>query len=77
MWGQRIWQARPISYQAQRPRRGGRNVRGRMKKVQIAKRKKPPQASQAKRTNTVRQPWEHGGGAIPGETVTSVLNAHN
>ena len=29
-----------------------------------------------KRTNTVGQPWEHGGGAIPGEVVTSVLNAH-
>ena len=29
------------------------------------------------RTNTVGQPWEHGGGAIPGETVTSTLNAHN
>ena len=23
------------------------------------------------------QPWEHGGGAIPGEAVTSTLNAHN
>ena len=30
-----------------------------------------------KRTNTVGQPWEHGGGAIPGESVTSTLNAHN
>ena len=30
-----------------------------------------------KRTNTVGQPWEHGGGAIPGETVTFALNAHN
>ena len=28
-------------------------------------------------TNTVGQPWEHGRGAIPGETVTSALNAHN
>ena len=28
MWGQRIWQPRPISYQAQGPRRGGRNVGG-------------------------------------------------
>ena len=23
------------------------------------------------------QPWEHGGGAIPGEAVTSTLNAHS
>ena len=30
-----------------------------------------------KRTNTVGQLWEHGGGAIPGETVTFTLNAHN
>ena len=30
-----------------------------------------------KMTNTVGQPWEHGGEAIPGETVTSALNAHN
>ena len=30
-----------------------------------------------KMTNIVGQPWEHGGGAIPGETVTSALNAHN
>ena len=30
-----------------------------------------------KRTNTVSQPWEHGGGAIPGEVVNSALNAHN
>ena len=29
-----------------------------------------------KRTNIVGQPWEHGGGAIPGEVVTSALNAH-
>ena len=30
-----------------------------------------------KMTNIVGQPWEHGGGAIPGEIVTSALNAHN
>ena len=28
-------------------------------------------------TNIVGQSWGHGGGAIPGEAVTSVLNAHN
>ena len=38
---------------------------------------KSPRASQAKRTNTVGQPWEHGGGAILGEAVTSALNAHS
>ena len=38
LWSQRIWQPRPISYQAQGLRRGGRNVRGRTKKVQIARR---------------------------------------
>ena len=37
MWGQRIWQPRPTSYQAQDPRLGGRNVRGRTKKVQTAR----------------------------------------
>ena len=30
-----------------------------------------------KRTSTVGQPWEHGGWAILGEAITSVLNAHN
>ena len=30
-----------------------------------------------KRTSTVGQPWEPGGGAIQGEIVTSALNAHN
>ena len=30
-----------------------------------------------KRTSTVGQPWEHGGGVIQGETVTFALNAHN
>ena len=29
-----------------------------------------------KRTNTVGQPWEHGGGEIAREVVTSALNAH-
>ena len=38
--------------------------------------RQPPRASQAKRTNTVGQPWEHGGRAIPGEAVTSALNAY-
>ena len=38
MWGQRIWQPRPISYQAQGPRRGERNVRGQKKMVQTAMR---------------------------------------
>ena len=28
-------------------------------------------------SNTVGQPWEHGGGAIPGEAVTSALNTHS
>ena len=35
----RIWQPRPISYQAQGPRRRERNVQGRTKKVQTAKRR--------------------------------------
>ena len=39
MWGQRIWQSRPISYQAQGSRRGGTNVRGQMKKVQTGRRR--------------------------------------
>ena len=39
MRGQRIWQPRPISYQAQDPRRGRRNVRGRTKKVQTTRRR--------------------------------------
>ena len=37
LWGQRIWQPRPISYQAQGLHRGERYVQGRIKKVQIAK----------------------------------------
>ena len=28
-------------------------------------------------TSAIGQPWEYGGGAIQGETVTSTLNAHN
>ena len=39
--------------------------------------RQPPWASQAKRINTVGQLWEHGGGAIPREAVTSALNAHS
>ena len=39
LWGQRIWQPQPISYQAQGPHRGGRNVRGRTKKVQTTRRR--------------------------------------
>ena len=39
--------------------------------------RQPPRVSQVKRTNTVGQPWEHGGEAIPGEAVSSALNAHN
>ena len=39
MWGQRIWQHWSISYQAQSPHRKGRNVRGRTKKIQTAKRR--------------------------------------
>ena len=30
-----------------------------------------------KRTSTVGWPWEPSGGAIQGETITSVLNDHN
>ena len=30
-----------------------------------------------KRTSTVGQPWEPGGGAIQGQTITSALIAHN
>ena len=36
-----------------------------------------PRASQAKRTNTVGQPWEHGRGAILRKAVTSALNAYS
>ena len=91
MWGQRIWQPQPISYQAQGPHWGGRNVLGRMKKVQTAKRRcwgqscprqtevtegksgMPlktafPDLPNKKSTNIVSQPWEHDGGAIPGES---------
>ena len=39
--------------------------------------RQPPQASQAKMTNIVGQPWEHSGRAILGEVVTSALNAHS
>ena len=39
--------------------------------------RQPPRASQAKRTNTVGQPWVQGGGAISGEAVTSALNVHS
>ena len=39
--------------------------------------RQPSRASQAKMTNTMGQPWEHSGGAILGEAVTSALNAHN
>ena len=37
----------------------------------------PPWTSQTKKTNTVDQLWERGGGAIPEEAVTSALNAHS
>ena len=30
-----------------------------------------------KRTSIMGQPWEHDGGVIPEEAVTSALNAHN
>ena len=36
VWGRRIWQAWPISYQAQGPRRGRRIVRGWTRKVLVA-----------------------------------------
>ena len=36
-----------------------------------------PRSIPRKRTSIVGQPWEPGGGAIQGETVTSALNAHN
>ena len=39
MRGQRIWQPRPISYQAQGSRQGGGNVRGRTNKVQTIRRR--------------------------------------
>ena len=44
MWGRRIWQPRPISYQAQGPRRGRRNVRGWTRKVQVAERHRQGQS---------------------------------
>ena len=37
LWGQRIWGPRPISYQAQGPRQGGRNVRGQTKEIQTTR----------------------------------------
>ena len=37
LWSQRIWQPRPISYQAQGPRWGGRNVRGSTKRASVAR----------------------------------------
>ena len=39
--------------------------------------RQPPQTSLNKRTNTVGQLCGHGGGAILGEAVTSVLNARS
>ena len=36
LWGRRIWQARPISYQTQGPRRERRNVWGWVRKAQAA-----------------------------------------
>ena len=38
LWGRRMWQPRPISYQVQGPCRGRRNVQGWTKKVQAARR---------------------------------------
>ena len=40
----------------------------------------PKAASQSvpkESTSVMSQPWEYGGGAIQGETVTSALNVHN
>ena len=40
----------------------------------------PKAASQGvprENTSAMSQPWEYGGEAIQGETVTSALNAHN
>ena len=37
LWGWRIWRPQPTSHWAHRPRRGGRNVRGRTKRIQIAR----------------------------------------
>ena len=34
LWGRRIWQAQPISYQTHGPCRRGRNVQGRTKRIQ-------------------------------------------
>ena len=34
-------------------------------------------ANQDHKRNDVGQPREHGGGAIPGEAITSALNAHH
>ena len=39
LWSQRFWKPRAISYQAQGPRRGGRNVRGQTNKVRTARRR--------------------------------------
>ena len=99
LWGRRMWQPRPISYQVQDPRRGRRNVQGWAKNVQAARRRCQGQpcprrteitegesgtlsrtASPGilnKKTNIVGQQWGRGGGAIPGEAVTSTLNAHS
>ena len=40
LWGWRMWQLRPILYQAQDPRWGRRNVQGWTKKVQAARRRR-------------------------------------
>ena len=37
LWGRKIWQAWPVPFQAQGPRRGGRSARGRMKGIQTAR----------------------------------------
>ena len=99
LWGRRIWQPQPISYQSQGPRRGRRNVRGQIRRVQAVgrhRRGQPyPRLTKVtegesgtpsktalpsilnKRTNVVGQLWGHGGGAIPGEAVTSTLNTRS
>ena len=58
MWGQRIWQPRPTSYQAQGPHRGRRNVQGWTRKVQTAGRHRKPRSRKEKAAHPRRQSFQ-------------------
>ena len=53
----------------------------RQTKITEGKSGTPPRATSQsvprESTSAMGQPWEHGGGAIQGETDTSALDAHN